>query len=207
MASPNVQEILTESACFRCTPSEKQLMGGMVYLLGQILHHIDPASPVTIQEILSASQCFECSASHKQLLGAIVYLLAQLQIQGDQIQMGDGAPSVPGSDVVIIYFRVKAGCNSIWWWDPATLTWTEFNGEDMTGNYAVPTIVELRAIPTADCPPVSAVTFGNLVRGDGQGAHYYFDADDTAADNGMSVIVPDDIVRPDPGSWLQFSPA
>lgn len=123
------------------------------------------------------------------------------------VRMGPGAPSTPGGDTYIFYVRTKTGCNSLWWWNPLLAVWFEMNGEDFTGNYTCPTIVELRAIPTVDCPPVSAITFGNLVVDDGQGAHYHWGDSDSQSDNGMSIIKPDDVAAADPGRWLQFSPA
>lgn len=212
MATCTPQAVATDSTCFRCLP-EKDLAAMQVYLLCQILQQYNPAMICTPQSLRDASTCYRCELSGKELYAAQVYLLCQILNN-----LGGGgnstvvwhfnhAPDVPGGDIVIIAFDHQPGCNSIWWWDPTLAVWTEFDVEGMTGNFAVPTTVELRQIVTVDCPPVSAVTFGNLVVGDGQGAHYYFDATDAQADNGMSVIIPNDITRPDPGSWLQFSPA
>lgn len=46
---------------------------------------------------------------------------------------------------------------------------------------------------------------GDLVRGDGGSAAYFYDATDVQPDNGFSVVVPNAIVRPAPGSYLQIN--
>lgn len=213
MATCTPQAVEADSTCFRCIP-EKDLAAMQVYLLCQILQQFKPAMDCSAQSLRDASSCYRCKLSGKELYAAMVYLLCQILNNlggGDSavVWHGNVAPSIPGGDSFIVYFDHEPGCNSIWFWDPVTAVWTEFDVEGMTGNFVVPTVVELRQIVTVNCPPVSAVTIGNLVARppDGQGAHYSFDADDTQADNGMSVIIPNDIVRPDPGSWIQFSPA
>jgi hypothetical protein len=121
-------------------------------------------------------------------------------------------PDTPGGDIYILYVKWNSECNALWLWvppadAPPSGMWTEFDFDKATGSYRVPTVVELRAIPTLDCPPVDAVTFGNLVPRDGQGAHYQFDNDAYDADDGMSVIMPNDRTIADAGRWMQFSPA
>jgi hypothetical protein len=130
-----------------------------------------------------------------------------------QVIYENHSPDTPGGDFTIIYIQWKVDCNALWIWLPPAASppigqWVQFDFEKGLGKYTVPTIVELRAIPTiGDCPPVEAKTFGNLVVGDPQAAHYRFDPDVYDADNGMSVIMPNDRTIADPGRWMQFSPA
>lgn len=96
----SVQTIQTESKCFTC-PSEKQLLGGMVYLLGQILLQYNPMAPVSADDISTASRCYTCKLSGKALQGAIVYLLCQIlsnvdggvvPVNTDYLIEGHGSP-------------------------------------------------------------------------------------------------------------------
>lgn len=206
--------LLSDAKCFLCNgDNDYSLLLMKLSLLRQLVVSFNPMANTTPQYLLAQAKCYQCYAANPYMLQLIeLGLLKQLT---DTFSGGpatvvwqfNGAPDIPGGDIYIIAFNRQPGCNSIWWWNPILAVWTQFDVEGMTGNFVVPTIVELRQIVTVDCPPVSAVTLGNLVVGDGQGAHYYFDADDVQADNGMSIIVPNDIIRPDPGSWLQFSPA
>lgn len=206
-------QLSNDARCYdRCIPDGMH-QSVVISLLAKLLLAFNPAADVTTTTLLREARCYTRCIPPGEEGGVMIYLLNQIYLNlgggghSTVVWQFNGAPDTPGGDIVIIAFDREPGCNSIWWWDPVLDVWTQFDVEGMTGNFAVPTIVELRQIVTVDCPPVSAVTFGNLVVGDGQGAHYYFDATDAQADNGMSVIIPNDITRPDPGSWLQFSPA
>ena len=48
-----------------------------------------------------------------------------------------------------------------------------------------------------------AHVFGIATRGDSVMRVYYFDSVSVLADNGMSVLIPDNITHPAPGRWLQ----
>lgn len=208
-------QLANDARCYdRCIPDGMQ-QSVVISLLAKLLRAFNPAADVTTTTLLREARCYNRCIPPGEEGGVMIYLLNQIYMNlgggGNSVVVWhfNRAPDIPGGDVYIIAFDHEPGCNSIWWWDPTLAVWTQFDVEGMTGNFVVPTVVELRQIVTVNCPPVSAVTIGNLVARppDGQGAHYSFDADDTQADNGMSVIIPNDIVRPDPGSWIQFSPA
>jgi hypothetical protein len=121
------------------------------------------------------------------------------------VEVHDGDPDTPGSTFSAVWLNIHAGCNSIWVWNPAVGPWwIQMNGEDFSGNYSCPTIVEVRALPTVDCAPIRARTFGNLVAGDAQATEYWFDPDSTDTDDGMSTLLPDDRTVADTGRWKQL---
>ncbi len=207
-------DIAADAGCFTCL-SEKLLAGAMVYLLSQLVKQSDPMVDVSPAAIAANSSCYTSCLSGKGLLGAQVYLLCLLTngsggtgpgTLGD-IRLGHGPPTGPGGTAPLFY--VDLDCSTEWTWDPTTLTWTEMDGEKGTGKYSVPTVVELRAIPTLVCNLVEAHTFGNLTIGDEQPSWYRWDPDiivdpDSGdPDTGMSLIKPDDRAAGDPGRWVQ----
>lgn len=66
--------------------------------------------------------------------------------------------------------------------------------------YAVETVADLRAV-TAPVFPSVAVTYGQFVAGDNNGAAYSWYSGDTTDDDGMFVIKPSDVGSTDPGRW------
>lgn len=215
MAATESRVLANAARCHAsCIPDGMQ-NAVIIYLLAELTKKLDPTAIVTPATLIQGAKCYNSCIPPGLEQAAIIYLLAQIQtgIGNSQVIYGTSSPSEPGGDFTIIYVQWKIDCNALWIWQPPTTSppagqWVQFDFEKGLGQYTVPTTNELRAIATqGDCPPVSAITFGNLVVGDAQPAHYRWDSDDVQADDGMAVIVPDDVTRPDPGSWLQFTPA
>jgi hypothetical protein len=95
---------------------------------------------------------------------------------------------------------VNTTTSALFIWDAGTATWIAINPALAAGLYAVPSVVELRLIEDNGLLN-QAHTWGNVAAGDGQGRHYWWNASDTTADDGISVIKPDLTAVGDPGRW------
>ena len=74
MAINATQAILDQSKCWTQCATEKQLLGALAYLTGQVLLVLDPMADVNLQSVLDASRCWTQCATGKQLLGMQAYL-------------------------------------------------------------------------------------------------------------------------------------
>jgi len=61
---------------------------------------------------------------------------------------------------------------------------------------------ESRAAILVDDTPAQVYDRPNL--GAGNSGFYLYDASDIQADDGISVVVPNSVIRPAPGSWLKW---
>ncbi len=76
-------------------------------------------------------------------------------------------------------------------------------GDSSSTSQVFDTLEDLRAYESALAELARyAIVLGETVPGDGNGRHYWFDVDGSDADNGASVIRPDDFIGT--GVWRQY---